>query len=119
MHSRILRAAIILFCAVISVCWGADADWKPLFNGRDLSNWDKYLAAPQGSKTPLGLNNDPRHVFSVTEVDGKPAIHVSGETYAALTTHDSFDNFHLRIDFKWGEKRWPPRANVGRDSGIL
>jgi len=57
----------------------ADTEWKSLFNGKDLSGWDTYLAPPPGSKTPLGLNNDPHGVFTVTEADGAPAIHVSGE----------------------------------------
>ena len=87
--------------------------WRDLFNGKDLSGWDTYLAKG------FGLNNDPKGVFTVVETDGKPAIRVSGEIYGAITTHEAFTNFHIRVDFKWGEKRWPPRANVGRDSGIL
>lgn len=95
--------------------------WKPLFNGQDLSGWDKYLAPPPGSRTPLGLNHDPRGVFSVKQIDGAGAIHVSGEIYGAITTLESFDNFHLRVEFKWGEKKWPPRNGPRhyRDSGIL
>src|SRR5204863_9592048 len=84
--------------------------WTSLFNGKDLSGWDTYLAPPPGSKTPLGLNNDPRGVFTVTETDGAPAIHVSGEIYGAITTKDEFDNVHLRVEYKWGGKKWPPMA---------
>src|SRR5690349_9982007 len=95
-------------------------NWRDLFNGKDLSGWDTYLAVPPSTRTaPLGLNNDPKGVFTVVDVDGKPAIRVSGEIYGAITTHAQFTNFHIRLDFKWGEKRWPPRANVARDSGIL
>jgi len=117
MNSRIASFALVSFLGRIAL--SGEANWKPLFNGRDLSNWDKFLAAPSGEKQPLGLNNDPKSVFSVATIDGATAIHVSGEIYGALTTHEAFDNFHLRADFKWGEKRWPPRATVGRDSGIL
>jgi len=95
------------------------ARWKPLFNGKDLFGWDTFLAPAPGSKTPLGWNNDPRRVFTVVETDGAPAIRVSGEIYGSITTREPFTNFHARVEFKWGEKRWPPRANVGRDSGIL
>jgi len=97
------------------------AEWKPLFNGKDLSGWDTYLAPPPGSKTPLGLNNDPRGVFTVTQVDGGPAIRVSGEIYGAITTKDEFDNVHIRVEYKWGERKWPPRDKPWhyRDSGIL
>lgn len=95
-----------------------ESNWKPLFNGRDLSNWDKFLASPNG-KGPLVPNVDPKGVFSVTNVDGAAAIHVTGEVYGAITTHEAFENFHLRLQFKWGEKRWPARGKVARDTGIL
>ena len=94
------------------------SEWKPLFNGRDLSNWDKFLSVP-GNTAALVPNVDPKGVFTVTNVDGAPAIHVSGENYGAITTHDEFENFHFRVEFKWGEKRWPVRARVARDTGIL
>lgn len=120
----VVLAAIWALFATISL-HAADApyklpesNWKPLFNGRDLSNWDKFLASPDG-KGPLVPNVDPKGVFSVTNVDGAPAIHVSGEIFGAITTHEQFENFHFRLQFKWGEKRWPARANVARDSGIL
>src|SRR5216683_22463 len=48
-----------------------------LFNGKDLTNFYTYLAAPNGEKKALGKNNDPKKVFTV--VDG--AIRVSGEVY--------------------------------------
>ncbi|MEO8429844.1 MAG: DUF1080 domain-containing protein, partial [Verrucomicrobiota bacterium] len=95
------------------------ANWKSLFNGKDLSNWDKYIAPPKDGEPPLGLNNDPKGVFTVVQVDGAPAIRVSGEMFGGITARDEFDNFHIRVEYKWGTKRWPPRANVGRDSGLL
>jgi hypothetical protein len=33
-------------------------------------------------------------------------------------TERSFDSFHLVLEFKWGQKRWPPREDSKRDSGI-
>src|SRR5881394_3028164 len=94
------------------------SEWRPLFNGRDLAGWDKHLPMSEeaGQIVP---NHDPKGVFTVTNLHGETVIHVSGETYGAITTHDEFENFHARLEFKWGEKRWPPRATVGRDSGIL
>ncbi len=97
----------------------APTAWRSLFNGKDLTGWDKYLSAPPGFLAPIGLNNDLRGVFCVVNVDGGPTIRVSGEIYGAVTTKEEFENFHIRVEYKWGEKRWPPRANVGRDSGIL
>ena len=95
----------------------------PLFNGRDLTGWDTWLGKPhkltdvpghprneQGEYTePIGLNKDPRTVFSVVQVDGAAAIRISGEIYGGLITRDEYENYHLRFEFKWGTKRWPPR----------
>jgi hypothetical protein len=46
-------------------------------------------------------------------------IHVSGERFGCLTTVEEFENYKLTIEFKWGEKRWPPREKAVRDSGVL
>lgn len=108
-------------------------DWQPLFNGRDWSGWDTHLAKPQptsdvmglsrdaqGKYTELiGLNRDPLNVFTVTDVDGRPALRFSGEVFGTLTTRASYSNYHLRLRFKWGRKKWPPREAVVRDSGLL
>jgi hypothetical protein len=106
-------------------------EWSPLFNGRDLQGWETFLGKPhrlvdvpgaprndQGEYVnPIGVDVDPRRVFSVVAVDGRPAIRISGEIYGALTTRQQFGDYHLRFEVKWGEKRWPPREDRIRDSG--
>src|SRR5262245_59938745 len=82
-----------------------------LFNGRDLDGWEPYVGPPGRDQPPYGLNNDPKRVFSVVEVDGAPAIRVSGEMFGALTTRAEYENYRLRLEYKWGTKRWPPRQN--------
>ena len=107
--------------------------FTPLFNGKDLTGWDTWLGKPHKSVAglelkknnagdyvdPLGLNNDPTKVYTVTMVDGAPAIRVSGQVFGAITSKQEFENYHLRLQFKWGDKRWPPRETVVRDSGLL
>jgi len=107
--------------------------WTPLFNGRDLSGWETWLGKPhktvelpglpkneKGEYTePVGLDRDPRQVFTVVDVDGRPAIRISGEVWGALTTKAEYGDYHLRFEFKWGAKRWPPRDQTVRDSGGL
>ena len=65
----------------------------------------------------IGLNRDPRGVFSVVEIDGGPAIRISGETFGGLITRADYENYHLRFEFRWGGKRWAPREEAVRDSG--
>jgi hypothetical protein len=86
-----------------------------LFNGKDLTNFYTYLGAPAKGEKPYGKNHDPEQVITVH--DGM--IHVSGKVWGAFTTEKEFENYHLIVEFKWGDKTWPPRETAARDSGIL
>ena len=114
----------------------AQNDWKPLCNGKDFDGWTTWMQKPsptsdvpglpkdaQGRYTePIGSGRDPLKVFTFDpDVDGRAAFHISGEVFGELRTKASFQNYHLRLQFKWGEKKWPPRdaATTQRDSGLL
>jgi len=94
-----------------------DQEWVSLFNGNNLEGWETYLSYQPGSDNEeiIGVNEDPDGIFSV--VDG--AIRIDGRIWGALTSVKEFENYHLRFKFKWGEKRYPPRENEKRDSGLL
>lgn len=79
-----------------------------LFNGHDLDGWYTFLKG-------RGRNNDPKSVFSVT--DG--AIRISGEEWGCITTDNEYENYHLVVEFKWGNQTFDPRLENARDSGIL
>ncbi len=126
MKSSLFTACIGLFFG-ISVFGQStkSASWQSLFNGKDFTGWETYLDRPyakddQQKDTPaLGLNNDPNRVFSVVQEDGKPALRISGETFGGINTLADFENYHLRLEFKWGTKKWPPKLDRPRDSGLL
>lgn len=100
-------------------------DWKYLFNGKDLTGWDTWIGPPlddEGkmlSKTPVGLNNDPRHVFTIVKDAGENVIRVSGENWGGISTKQEYENFHLQLMFKWGSLKWGQKKNKKRDSGLL
>src|SRR6266542_5504594 len=98
MRFGVLSVVFVLFAALLPA---AEPVTKPikLFNGRDLTNFYTYL---QG----IGKNKDEKGVFTVK--DG--AIRVSGEVYGCFTTEREFENYHLVVEFKWGEKTWGNRA---------
>jgi hypothetical protein len=77
------------------------------FNGKDLTGFYPYTREHQ--------YNDPNQVFTVH--DGM--IHVSGREFGGLATCGNFRDYQLIVEWKWGEKAWPPRAEKARDSGIL
>lgn len=129
---RRLRIPVLLAFAAVHPLRAGDA-WRPLFNGRDLSGWGTYLAAPPpetevpGLKRdekgaylePIGSNRDPLRVFTVGDEGGRPAIRVSGAGFGVMTTDESFSNFHLRMQVKWGERKWGYKLASPRDAGLL
>lgn len=78
--------------------------WQPLFNGNDLTGWDTWIGPTEEGGAPVGLNKDPLNLFSVVDLDGEKVIRISGEVNASLATKDEFENYHLTMEFKWGDK---------------
>jgi len=126
---------------VVSVLLGvsgthAQSGWTSLWNGTNLDGWTTWMRQPAASSNvpglrrdadgnyaePIGSGSDPLNVFTiVNNVDGRPAIRISGEVFGELRTTRSFKDYHLKLQFKWGDKKWPPRdrAETPRDSGLL
>lgn len=100
-------------------------NWKKLFNGKDLTGWDSYLGPELDdhgkpvSAQPLGLNNDPRHVFSIIHEDGENVIRISGNGWGAISTKQEYANYHLQLQFKWGKLTWGQQKGKKKDSGLL
>ena len=92
----------ILFSAAISGF--SQKGFKQLFNGKNLKGWDTYIGANEKGDKPIGLNSDPLKIFSVTEKDGIMTLRISGEINASITTQKSYENYHVRMVFKWGDK---------------
>lgn len=68
---------------------------------------------------PLGLNNDIKHVFTTTNINGETILNISGEIYGSITTKDNYSNYHFSTMFRWGNKKWEPRLLRKKDTGIL
>lgn len=75
--------------------------------GKDLKGWYSYL---DDSKF-----EDPENNFAMEN----GVLHVMGKHFGYLATVESFQNFHLKVVFKWGDKQWAPRETGKRDSGVL
>lgn len=112
--------------------------WEALFDD-ELTQWEVWMGVPHSTVTGLpsdifksdnlnvhgdprdamGLGADVKQVFDVKTIEGKPALYISGEIYGGLTTTRSFENYHLSLEVKWGDKKWAPRLHAKRDSGLL
>jgi hypothetical protein len=108
--------------------------WTSLLT-KDGRNFDVFIGVPHTSLTdpevanapkgdgmkgtPLGFHNDPLHVFTIEMVNGQPVLHISGKVFGGFSTKEEYGNYHLKVEFKWGEKKYAPKLNVKRDNGIL
>ncbi len=96
-----------------------------LFNGKDLTGWNSYIGSPLDdagkklSDIPVGLNNDPNHVFTVVQQDGENVIRISGENWGCIYTPKEYSDFHLQLMFKWGKLSWGQKKGKKMDSGVL
>lgn len=90
--------------SLILLLSSCEKPWQPLFNGENLDGWDTWVGIPENDSVPVGLNNDPLNLFTVVELDGEKAIRISGEINASLATKEEFENYHLSVDFKWGDE---------------
>ncbi len=138
LHS--VSTLLLLLClAILPTTAVADEKtegWISLWNGKDFSGWSTWINKPhrdskveglekdeKGRYTkPIGTGKDPLKVFTISpDIDGEPVIHISGECFGELRTQQSFKNYHLSLQFKWGDKKWAPRheAKTPRDSGLL
>lgn len=125
---------ILLFLAMVPLLSMKEEEeqWISLLD-QNLSQWDNYLSyrhkdgyngnvpvdAHGKPIPPIGYNRDETKVFSVQDgIDG-PILKISGEIYGSLFTRKSYRNYHLKLQVKWGEKKYEPRKNLLKDSGIL
>jgi Domain of Unknown Function (DUF1080) len=127
MHRTITLAAALLICFSMPLCGFAqkaagkrsntstDTDWIRLFDGKSFDGWYTFLQKHK-------KNEDPTKVFQVH--DG--VIHVyqnhseQGDVPGGyLATDLEYANYHLRLEYKWGDKKFRPRAEQRRDAGLL
>jgi hypothetical protein len=111
MSSRSRPVALLVWFALVASAPAAGQEPVKLFKGKDLSGWTIFLPKGEDGDT----KSDPKGVFKVEE----GILHVSGEQFGYIITNDEFENYRLVIEFKWGEKRYPPREQAKRDSGVL
>lgn len=83
-----------------------------LFDGRGLGAFYTWLVETG--------REDPLRVFAVVDqVDGAPAIRISGERWGGLVTREAYRDYRLVVEFRWGLATWGERRNAARDSGVL
>jgi hypothetical protein len=111
---------VVCICFVVlflPVALGAQTAIRPdspihLFDGRTLANFTTWLVDDH--------QTDPLRVFSIVDqVDGAPAIRISGERWGGIVTREAYRDYRLIVEFRWGLLTWGNRKNAARDSGVL
>jgi hypothetical protein len=131
-----MRALFLSLCCMLvllcSTSFQPADDWTPLLD-KDLSKWKKYQSFKHavGDKgeipkdangnplKPVGYNVNKDNEFSVSKVNGELILKIGGEIYGCLVTKQDFTNYDLKFKVKWGSKKWPPRLDEVKDSGLL
>lgn len=94
---------------------GLPSPWRRLFNGRNL---DGFSIFEQG----VG-NSDPHGAIAIEE----GILHLLGPRFSGpdassfghIATTAEYADFHLRMEFRFGERRFAPRRLQRRNSGLL
>ena len=114
---RAVASLLLLYLAASPTGAAAQTAVRPdraiqLFDGRSLDAFYTWLVDSH--------RDDPLRVFTVVDqVDGAPAIRVSGERWGGLVTRETYRDYHLIVEFRWGLATWAKRRNAARDSGVL
>ena len=107
--------AWLAIVALLFASCNTEPKWNALFNGENLENWDMYLGSSLGADFDSLANAATiEKVFSVIEENGEKLIRISGEINGSLATREAFENYHLRLVFRWGETVYSRR-----NSGLL
>ncbi len=79
------------------------------------------MADPTFSDFTVFLNADKSLTNKREEIwrieDGK--LHVIGKAFGYIRTNKPYRDYHLFLEYKWGEKTWKPRVDRARDCGLL
>jgi hypothetical protein len=81
-----------------------------LFNGRNLDGWHTYTSATKFDNPGIFVVEDG--LLRINGGDGKRAY------YGGIITDDSFENYHLSLEYKFAGPTHGERKNNARDSGI-
>ncbi len=101
-----MRNLFLILALTLPVLLQAKTKETKLYNGKDLSNWEIF--------TPATGAQPSEALFSVVNLSGENLLRITGEINASLATKKEYENYHLRMVFRWGEKVFKQK-----NSGIL
>lgn len=103
---KTITASLVLS---LSSGFAEEEGFVSLFDGKTLDGWKS--AKESGSFT---VNEEEKaiHVYAGQEAGSK-------QVSDCLNTEKTFSHYILKLEYKWLEKRFEPRADWDRDAGLL
>ena len=85
-----------------------------LFDGKTLEGWTSAHSKGADDWGPYSVNEQEKaiHVYAGREANSK-------QTTDCLNTNKQYSHYILKLEYKWLEKRFAPRADFDRDAGLL
>lgn len=88
--------------------------WVPLFNGKNMEGFYTYMQRSGKNVDPQGYYKVENGMLHLMDIPQTTATQETGY----FATEKSYGNCRLRIEYKWGPKKFAPNANT-HDSGVL
>jgi hypothetical protein len=89
--------------------------WQPLFNGRNLDGW-RIFEQEEANADPPGAIVIERNELRTLDASFKGPDKAA---YGHIATLDDHDNYHFRMEFRFGSCRFSPRTLQRRNIGLL
>lgn len=111
-----LATAVLLLGLLLSMSTQSYADdgFVDLFNGKDFSGWEFVVgdAPSSNGEEFFAVEKGMIHVYPNSDNGTK-------QPFAGIYTKDTYENYHLSLEYKWGESKFAPRENAVRDAGVI
>jgi putative membrane-bound dehydrogenase-like protein len=100
--------AFLVCCVSVTSVWSQEKKLDQKIDLIDGSSFDSL-------SVNLDTNEKVNEHFSFSS---KGILRITGKKRSALQTKEKYRNFHLVIDYSWGEHTWGARADSARSLGV-
>ena len=110
----VLKLLALLAVSIPSVSHGQEEGFVPLFDGKTLDGWAAARSEGENDWANFSVNEAEQaiHAYAGQEAGSK-------QITDCLVSNKEFSHFILKLEYKWLEKRFAPRADWDRDAGLL
>ncbi|MGJ8640476.1 MAG: 3-keto-disaccharide hydrolase [Opitutaceae bacterium] len=109
-----MKSLFLLPLFVSLSLFAEDDGFRPLFDGKTLDGWSAARSSGEGDMGAFSVNEEEQAIqtYAGLEADSK-------QKTDCLVSDEAFSHFILKLEYKWLDKRFAPRTDWDRDSGLL